>query len=95
MTNSTTEILTKKVMKPHYRRGYYRILKNGKMIYIRDYIVREEEYYQQNTISPTDYYNRNNKNNYITYQKKSLEYPVKKITHCKSYLSNQYSKKNR
>lgn len=61
MTNSTTEILTKKVMKPHYRRGYYRMLKNGKMIYIRDYIVREEEYYQQNTVSPTDYYNRNNK----------------------------------
>ncbi len=60
MTNSTTEILTKRVMKPHYRRGYNRMLNNGKMIYIRDYIVREEEYYQQHTISPTDYYNRNN-----------------------------------
>jgi site-specific DNA-adenine methylase len=60
MTNSITEILTKKAMKPHYRRGYYRMLNNGKMIYIRDYIVREEEYYQQHTVSPTDYYNQHN-----------------------------------
>ncbi|HZF70949.1 DNA adenine methylase [Sulfuricurvum sp.] len=36
------------------------MLKNGKTIYIRDYIVREEEYYQQHTISPTDYYNWKN-----------------------------------
>lgn len=60
MTNSITVTPTTKRMKPHYRRGYSRMLNNGKTIYIRDYIVYEEEYYQQHTISPTDYYNRHN-----------------------------------
>ena len=60
MANSITVTPTTKRMKPHYRRGYSRMLNNGKTIYIRDYIVYEEEYYQQHTISPTDYYNRHN-----------------------------------
>jgi DNA adenine methylase len=73
MENKNLEI-TKKVMKPHYRRGYTRVRKDGTEIHIKDYIIREEDYYRLNTVNPTDFYNQNNPDGKTTRSTVLFEY---------------------